>query len=207
MDAYAPIEKELARLPRQPNLVDYAATCAGFEWSQVRRLLDGLPGGRGLNITHEAVDRHAQGPCADRVALRCIGKTGNRQDISYRELGEQTSRFANALRGLGAGAGETVFVLLGRVPELYVAVLGGLKAKCVVSPLFSAFGPEPIATRMAIGDGRVLVTTEALSTAARSKACAVGCQIWRMWSSSTTACRCRARCAGATSWAPPGLTS
>jgi acetyl-CoA synthetase len=55
-----------------------------------------------------------------------------------------------------------VFVLAGRIPEFYIAVLGGLKAKCVVSPLFSAFGPEPIATRLTIGDGRVLVTTEAL---------------------------------------------
>jgi acyl-coenzyme A synthetase/AMP-(fatty) acid ligase len=45
---------------------------------------------------------------------------------------------------------------------LYIAVLGALKAKCVVSPLFSAFGPEPIATRLGIGDGQVLVTTEAL---------------------------------------------
>ena len=41
-------------------------------------------------------------------------------------------------------------------------MLGALKAKCVVSPLFSAFGPEPIATRLDIGDGQVLVTTEAL---------------------------------------------
>ncbi|HJV60398.1 MAG TPA: acetate--CoA ligase, partial [Albitalea sp.] len=59
----------------------------------------------------------------------------------------------------GVGDGERVFVLLGRVPELYVAVLGALKARCVVTPLFSAFGPEPIATRMEMGDARVLVTT------------------------------------------------
>ena len=31
-----------------------------------------------------------------------------------------------------------------------------------MSPLFSAFGPEPIATRLEIGGGKVLVTTEAL---------------------------------------------
>jgi acetyl-CoA synthetase len=53
-------------------------------------------------------------------------------------------------------------VLSGRIPELYIAVLGALKAKCVVSPLFSAFGPEPIATRLTIGNGRVLVTTASL---------------------------------------------
>jgi acetyl-CoA synthetase len=162
MDAYAPIAKDLAHLPRQPNLIDYAATCAGFRWSQARRLLDGLPGGRGLNIAHEAVDRHARGGHADKVALRCIGKAVGRRDITYRELAEETNRFANTLHALGITAGETVFVLLGRVPELYITVLGGLKAKCVVSPLFSAFGPEPIATRLEIGGGRVLVTTEAL---------------------------------------------
>ena len=157
-----PIAKDIAQLPRRPNLVDYAAVRADFDWTKARALLDGLPGARGLNIAHEAVDRHAQGPRADRVALRWIGKTGTRHDFTYRDLAAQTNRFANLLAGLGIGPGDRVFVLLGRVPELYIAVLGGLKAKCVVSPLFSAFGPEPIATRLDIGDGRVLVTTEAL---------------------------------------------
>ena len=53
-------------------------------------------------------------------------------------------------------------MLTGLHPELYIAVLGGLKAGCVVSPLFSAFGPEPIATRIGIGEGAVLVTTDLL---------------------------------------------
>ena len=160
--AYPPIGKDLAHLPWRPNLLDYAAARSEFDWSRARALLDGLPGGRGLNIEHEAVDRHALGDSAGKTALRCIDKAGSRRDISFRELAEATNRFANALTGLGIAAGERVFVLLGRVPELYIAVLGGLKAKYVVSPLFSAFGPEPIATRIAIGDGRVLVTTEAL---------------------------------------------
>jgi len=43
-----------------------------------------------------------------------------------------------------------------------VAALGALKNGTVVAPLFSAFGPEPIRTRLAIGEGQVLVTTEAL---------------------------------------------
>ena len=58
--------------------------------------------------------------------------------------------------------GERVFVLTGRIPALYTAVLGSFKAGCVVSPLFSAFGPEPIATRINIGEGQVLVTTDLL---------------------------------------------
>ena len=156
------IAKDLARFRRQPNLIDYAATRTAFDWATARALLDGLPGGRGLNIAHEAVDRHATGPRAARVALRWLGKDGERREFTYHQLAAETSRFANALGGLGLGPGGRVFVLLGRVPELYIAMLGALKARCVASPLFSAFGPEPIATRLQIGDGQVLVTTEAL---------------------------------------------
>jgi acetyl-CoA synthetase len=43
-----------------------------------------------------------------------------------------------------------------------VAVLGSLRAGSVVTPLFSAFGPEPIATRIGIAQAQVLVTTETL---------------------------------------------
>ena len=56
------------------------------------------------------------------------------------------------MRTLGVGRGDRLFVLAGRVPELYVAVLGALKNGTVVCPLFSAFGPEPIRTRLALGD-------------------------------------------------------
>ena len=51
---------------------------------------------------------------------------------------------------------------MGRVPELYIAVLGTLKHRAVACTLFSAFGPEPIRQRMEIGGGSVLVTTSAL---------------------------------------------
>ncbi len=144
------------------NLLNYEQTCDRFSWAAARALLDGLPGGRGLNIAHEAVDRHAAGSRADRDALRWIGQAGGRRSLTYRDLRTETNRFANALRSLGVPAGGSVFVLAGRIPELSITVLGALKAKCVASPLFSAFGPEPIATRLRIGEGRVLVTTEPL---------------------------------------------
>ncbi len=155
------IVKSRAALRVPPNLDDYAAVCAGFRWDDARARLAGLPGG-GLNIAHEAVDRHLGTAREARCALRWIGKSGARRELSYGALARATGRFANALRGLGVAPGERVFVMMGRVPELYVAVLGGLKAGCVVSPLFSAFGPEPIATRCEMGDARVLVTTPEL---------------------------------------------
>ena len=144
-----------------PHLADYAAQRAAFTWDQARSQLDGLPGG-GLNIAHEAVDRHGQGPRRDQVALRWLGKNGQIEDYSYADLMALTHRFANVLQTLGVAKGERVFVLAGRIPELYVAVLGSLKHGSVACPLFSAFGPEPIATRLKLGEGKVLVTTEIL---------------------------------------------
>ena len=154
------IRKQLADLAVAPNLRDYAAECKTFTWNAARRALEGLPGG-GLNIAHEAVDRHARGPRADHVAFRFLGVQSQR-DISYAELARLTSRFANVLTALGVGRGARVFVLTGRIPALYTAVLGSFKAGCVVSPLFSAFGPEPLATRLKLGEGAVLVTTDSL---------------------------------------------
>ena len=57
--------------------------------------------------------------------------------------------------------GDRVFSLLGRTPELYIAALGTLKNGSVFSPLFSAFGPEPIKARMSIGNAKALITSEA----------------------------------------------
>jgi len=118
--------------------------------------------GGGLNIAHEAVDRHAAGPGGDRVALRVVGGAGGPVELTYAELRARTNQFAGLLEQLGVGHGERVFTLLGRVPELYVAALGTLKHASVLSPLFSAFGPEPVRQRLHLGDARVLVTTPQL---------------------------------------------
>jgi acetyl-CoA synthetase len=145
-----------------PNVTDYAAECAAFSWDAARGDLDGLPGGRGLNIAHEAVDRHACGPLADKVAMRWLRRDGIIEQATYADLRASTNRFANLLGTLGVQPGERVFSLLGRVPELYVTALGTFKHRSVFCPLFSAFGPEPIRERLHRGDGRVLVTTRTL---------------------------------------------
>ncbi len=154
------IRKQATDLAVAPNLADYAAECRAFTWDAARHALDGLPGGC-LNIAHEAVDRHARGARASHIAFRFLGAQSQR-DLSYAELARLTNRFANVLKDLGVGRGERVFVLTGRIPALYTAVLGSFKAGCVVSPLFSAFGPEPLATRLKLGEGAVLVTTHSL---------------------------------------------
>jgi acetyl-CoA synthetase len=159
---YEPIRKSERDEVLLSNLRDYDQARRRFSWDDARRQLDGLPGGRGLNIAHEAVDRHAHGPLKGKIALRWLGKEGNVRDFTYGDLNCWTNKFANVLRELGVGAGDRVFALLGRVPALYITALGTLKNRSMFCPLFSAFGPEPIRARLAIGNANVLVTTPAL---------------------------------------------
>ena len=159
--AWPTIVKTPSTFTVAPNLGDYERVRASFSWADARRELAGLPGG-GLNIAHEAIDRHASGPRRDHVALRWLGRRGEIEDYTYGRLQELTNRFANVLAGLGAAKGDRVYALAGRLPELYVAALGTLKHRSVFCPLFSAFGPEPIRARLAIGQARVLVTTASL---------------------------------------------
>jgi acetyl-CoA synthetase len=138
-----------------------ATTIEDF-WATARKELDGLPGDAGLNIAHEAVDRHAAGMLGARRAIRFLKRDGTRRDITYSELSGLTNKFANVLRDLGIGKGDRVFALLGRSPELFITALGSLKNRSIFCSLFSAFGPEPIAARVRIGEAKVLITTKQL---------------------------------------------
>jgi acetyl-CoA synthetase len=134
---------------------------ADLFWQQAKAALSGLPDG-GLNIAHEAVDRHAIGSHRHQVAIRCIDSTDTPRDFTYLDLCKLTNQFANVLQQLQVVTGDCVSTLLGRVPELYITALGTLKSGCVFCPLFSVFGPEPIRTRLFSGNAKVLVTSRRL---------------------------------------------
>lgn len=138
----------------------FAAAGEGSRWAGTEKLVSGLDGG--LNIAHEAADRHAAAGYGAQTAIRWLGKDGSRRELSYADLAGQSSRFANLLRDHGLQQGDSVYSLMGRVPELYTCAIGTLKAGLVYTPLFAAFGPEPIRTRLEIGEAKVLVTTAAL---------------------------------------------
>jgi acetyl-CoA synthetase len=144
------------------HLSDYEKIRASFSWENVAQELSGLPDGKGLNIAHEAVDRHAKSHLKNVVAFRFIHKDRSCSDFTYAELQQQTSKFANVLKNLGIQKGDRVFALTGRIPELYIAALGALKTTAVFCPLFSVFGPEPILQRLKKGEATVLLTTSLL---------------------------------------------
>ncbi|MBF6276838.1 MULTISPECIES: acetate--CoA ligase [Nocardia] len=156
---WAPIEKSAAEIAAA-TLPDYGRARRDFSWSAARSELAGLPGG-GVNIAVEAVDRHLEAPIGPAPSLRWLPVTGGVTELDCADLVRLSNKFAHVLRDLGVYRGERVCLLLGRTPELYLACLGAWKAGCVVSPLFSAFGPEPVRQRLDLAEASTLVTTAA----------------------------------------------
>jgi acetyl-CoA synthetase len=157
----ARIDKLPADLPVTPNWPDSAAAREGFSWAAQAQELTGSAEA-GLNLAYAAVDRHALGPDGQKVALRLLKRNGTREEVSYAQLSRLSNKFANVLQQLGVVREQRLFILCSRGLELYVAVLGGLKLGCVVSPLFCAFGPQPLETRLRLGEASVLLTTASL---------------------------------------------
>ncbi|MCE0488090.1 acetate--CoA ligase [Ornithinimicrobium sediminis] len=148
----------VVHVPRRAPLVgDYEQRRRSFTWEEARGWLEGLPGG-GINIAHEAVDRHAHSELADTVALRFLSRTEPTSELTYADLARLSDVAAVALRELGVERGDRVCTLLPRSPELYLTALGTLKAGAVYCPLFPAFGTEPVRQRLELGSVRVLVT-------------------------------------------------
>ena len=135
------------------NLLDYQQCYQEFNWPKTTPQ---------LNIAYHAVDSHLNTHNEYKVALRWLGKKNQCIDFTYHDLAKQTSCFASALYKLGFEQGSRVFSLMGRLPLLYIAALGTLKGGFVFTPLFSAFGPQPIRSRMEIGEANVLITTMSL---------------------------------------------
>ena len=151
----------LSEIQVTPNIPDYNAARDDFSWDTIKAELDGLPGG-GLNLAYEAIDRHVVHGKGDKVAFHWLGANGEEETYTFADFQAQSNKFANVLSGLGVELGDRVFIFMDRVPELYFAFFGILKAGAIAGPLFSAFGPDPVKDRMEDSGAKVLITSPKL---------------------------------------------
>lgn len=146
----------------EKKLKRYAQECALFSWEQVRSELGCDRQRSWMNIAHAALERHQTGSWGNRIALRSISPTGQRRDVSYTEFTLFADKFATALRKLGVGHGDRMFIMGPGSIEMHVAIMGALQNGAVVAPLATNLGMGPIAARIGQGKGKVLVTTPEL---------------------------------------------
>ena len=145
----------------KPNLNHGDIPGGDYDWTQMEREL-GIQRREELNLAHLAIDRHAASTRRDRVALFWEGKNGEAESYTFGELSTLTNKFSNVLARLGVTKGDRVFTFVERIPELYIAVFGGLKLGAIVGPLFADFGPDPVRDRLRDSGAKVLVTSPTL---------------------------------------------
>jgi len=113
-----------------------------------------------LNTCANALDRHVASGRADQPALIYDSPvTGTKRIYTYRELLDQTARFAGALRGLGVDRGDRVVIYMPMVPEAVIAMLACARLGAVHSVVFGGFAAPELATR--IDDARPSVIVSA----------------------------------------------
>jgi len=113
----------------------------------------------GFNAAEECLYRHPAGN------LALVWRSGSqRLEVTFGELADAADRMAAELAARGVGPGSRVAVLLPRRPELLHTLFAIWRLGAAVVPLFTAFGPTAIATRVEAAGATVLVTDGVFAT-------------------------------------------
>jgi acetyl-CoA synthetase len=116
-------------------------------------------GGGKINLAHNCVDRWAD-RTPDALAVIWEGEEGGVRRISYRALRDMADALANGLVSLGVGVGDAVGIFLPMCPEAVAAVMACSKLGAVWLPIFSGFGADAVAMRLADAEAKVLITAD-----------------------------------------------
>ncbi len=133
-----------------------------FTWEKAWSFFNFKHGGK-VNLAYEAVDRHVEMGWGDKIALRYIDQA---KDFAwtYKELKIRSDYFAKMLKDKGLEKGDRVFIFLPKVPELYAAILGAIKAGAVAGPLFEAFYEDALRDRLGDCGAKFLITNSELAS-------------------------------------------
>jgi len=132
----------------KPNMVDYSAERRAFRLNVPDR----------FNAVLDVVEiRSLTTP--DALALLSLKSDGTvAARHTFRDLNRESRRMAHVLTGLGVGKGDRVFVMLPRVPEWYVCVLGAIRIGAVPVPAVAQLTGQDIEYRISRSEAVAAVT-------------------------------------------------
>ena len=134
-------------------------------YDQVIDTSQGLPWtrwcvGGTMNIVHNCLDKRMGTAREHSPAVRWTGEDGDTTVLTYGELWREVNRAANALTRLGFARGEVIGLCMPMVPEIAIAFFAIVKIGAIVMPLFSGYGADAIATRLADAGAAGLITAD-----------------------------------------------
>ncbi len=112
------------------------------------------------NAYLNCIEKHKGTPVWERPYIEWEGEDGRRRSLSYRAFDREAGRLGAALRALGVKRGDVVGLFLPMIPEVFVAFFACAKIGAINMPLFSGFGPAPIAARLNEAQARLVITSD-----------------------------------------------
>lgn len=113
-----------------------------------------------LNASYNCLDRHVLAGRGEKVAFHWEGEPGDTRTVTFRELLDETQRFANSLLSLGVQKGDRVNIYLPMIPEAVVAMLACARIGAVHSVVFGGFSAQALADRINDAEAKVLITAD-----------------------------------------------
>ncbi len=131
-----------------PNMTDYEHERRTFRLDVPER----------FNFAQDVVDRWARED-PDKLAMLWVGQDGEERRLGFAYFRDASNRFANVLRSLGITKGDRVLVVLPRLPEWHVIVLGLIKLGAIPMPGTTLLTSKDIAYRIQSADAKMAITT------------------------------------------------
>ena len=113
-----------------------------------------------LNVAHNCLDRHVNAGNGGKVAIHWEGEPGDTRKITYQDLLDEVSQFANSLKGLGVQKGDRVNIYLPMIPEAAVAMLACARIGAAHSVVFGGFSSQSLSDRINDAEAKVLITAD-----------------------------------------------
>jgi acetyl-CoA synthetase len=112
-----------------------------------------------LNVSRNCLDVHIEDR-RDKTAIIFEGEKGDRITLSYRELLEHVSQFANALHAQGIEAGDRVVIYMPMVPEAVIAMQACARIGAVHSVVFGGFSANALRDRIIDAQAKMVITAD-----------------------------------------------
>ncbi|MDZ7721437.1 MAG: acetate--CoA ligase [candidate division KSB1 bacterium] len=114
-----------------------------------------------LNVSYNCLDRHLGTPTENKTAIIWQGnEDSDAQNITYKELHKQVSKFANVLKSKGIKKGDRVAIYMPMIPELTVTMLACTRIGAIHSIIFGGFSSDAIAGRVNDSDCKMIITAD-----------------------------------------------
>ncbi len=112
------------------------------------------------NLSFNCLDRHLDGPRADKTALIWEGEPGDSLSFTYRQLHAEVCKASNALKALGIGKGDLVALYMPMVPEAAIAMLACARIGAPHSVVFGGFSADALRDRLIDGQVKAVITAD-----------------------------------------------